>query len=337
MIFVTGGTGFLGRHLVPGLCRAGYAMRVLTRRPQENQWLHRYPQVEVVQGDLRNGEQIAELVQGCRYVIHAAGLFSLWGPPQDFAETNVKGTDHIACAALRAGVQRMVYVSTAAVIGRPDPDGIVDELHPARPADPYQLSKLQAEQHLLQYHSSDGLPVIILRPGAYYGPLGDYAFNRLFFTDPMRGITMQINGGRYIIFPAYIADVVQGIINALELGRSGEIYNISGEWISHRAAFDIIYEAAGLRWPRLTIPGWLALNFSRLLTGFSTITRREPFWPLNLRSYVFNNWRVSSEKARRELNFRPTPFRDGAYRTVAWYRDGRPDDLPELECTPPET
>ncbi len=143
---------------------------------------------------------------------------------------------------------------------------------------------------------------------------------------------MQINGGRYIIFPAYIADVVQGIFLAMERGQDGEVYNISGDWIAHKEAFDIICEEANIRWPRANIPGWMGIWTSRVLEVFSQLTGREPFWPINLRSYVYNNWRVSNDKARQELGFVPTEFRKGAKRTIAWYRAGRPDMIPEIEC-----
>jgi nucleoside-diphosphate-sugar epimerase len=332
MIFLTGGTGFLGRHLVPSLCRAGETVRVLTRRPAENAWLLRYPRVQVIHGDLLNQQILIDSIAGCQSVIHAGGMFRFWGNEQDFQATNALGTQHVLDAAVRAGVQRFIHISTVAVVGHPDPAGIVDETHPAHPADAYQRSKWQAEQAVMSACNEHGLPVVVLRPGAYYGPLGTYAFNRLFFRDPMRGIIMQVNGGRYIIFPAYIADVVQGVISALEQGQVGEVYNICGDWISHKEAFDIVCAEANLHWPRLPIPGWLGINTARILELFSTITRTEPFWPLNLRSYVYNNWRVSTEKARRELGFVPTPFRDGARQTIAWYRAGQPDHLPELDC-----
>lgn len=333
MIFVTGGTGFLGRHLVPALCRAGYEVRVLTRHPEANAWLTRYPKAKVVHGDLLDRDSVRRGIDGCRYVIHAGGMFRFWGNAHDFLETNARGTEHVLAASLEAGVERLVHISTAAIIGTPDPNLILDESYPPRPADPYQQSKLEGEQAVLRYYHEQHLPVIILRPGAYYGPLGTYAFNRLFFKDPMRGIIMQVNGGRYIIFPAYIADVVQGVLKSLDKGRLGEVYHICGDWISHREAFDIVCEEAHLHWPRLPIPGWLGIQTARVLELIAVITRSEPFWPLNLRSYVYNNWRVSSDKARQELGFIPTDFREGARRTIEWYRAGQPDHLPEFDCT----
>jgi nucleoside-diphosphate-sugar epimerase len=332
MIFLTGGTGFLGRHLVPALCRAGHTIRVLTRHPEQNVWLKRYPRVEIISGDLLDSEVVFKGMQGCQSVIHAGGIFRFWGDERVFEATNLLGTEHVLAAAVHNDIQRLVHVSTVAVIGQPDPSKVLDETYPAFPADAYQRSKWQAEQAAMRYFGEYKLPVVVVRPGAYYGPFGQYAFNRLFFKDPMRGIIMQVNGGRYIIFPAYIADVAQGVIKALELGKGGEVYNICGDWISHKEAFDIICEQAGLHWPRLPIPGWLGINTARILEAFSKITRTEPFWPLNLRSYVYNNWRVSSEKARRELGFVPTDFREGARKTIAWYKAGQPDMLPELEC-----
>lgn len=332
MIFVTGGTGFLGRHLVPLLCRSGYRLRLLTRHPEQYPWLYRYPNVETVNGDLRDRASIEAGMQGCRLVIHAGGLFRFWGETEWFYQTNVMGTQNVMAAACSAAVEKVIHISSIAVIGQPDPENVIDETYAPHPVDPYQRSKFEAEQLALSYWQDYGLPVCVLRPGAYYGPMGEYAFNRLFFRDPMRGIIMQVDGGRYIIFPAYIADVAQSILLALQRGKPGEIYNICGDWIAHKDVFDIVLQAANIRFPRLPIPGWMGINFARMLESISTITRREPFYPMNLQSYVYNNWRVSSAKARHDLGFVPTDFAEGARQTLAWYQAGKPDHLSELDC-----
>jgi nucleoside-diphosphate-sugar epimerase len=332
MILVTGGTGFLGRHLVARLCQAGYALRVLTRTPQRYPWLAKYPNVEVFQADLLDKDRLAQAIVGCTQVIHAAGLFSMWSGAGNFYETNSSGTLNLLQLAAQHNIKRVVFVSTIAVIGKPEKGRVIDEDHPPYPDDLYQESKLHAEVLMRRFHQMNQLNMVIVRPGAFYGPMGDYAFNRLFFTDPMRGIIMQMDGGKYIIFPAYIDDVAQGIVKALEKGRSGEVYNICGECLSHRDAFSIILKQANIRFPRLNIPKIIGLNFARFLTLIGNITRIEPFYPVGLKSYVFNDWDVSSEKAKRELGFVPTPFAEGVRRTLAWYQAGKPHDLPELEC-----
>ncbi len=330
LIFVTGGTGFLGHHLVPSLCRAGYSLRILTRHPEAAPWLKLLPNVEVVRGDLLDKPLLEQHLTGCHAVIHAASLFSMWGDAGDFSATNVQGTENIVQAAINAKIEKFVYVSTVAVIGQPTPNLIVDEQHPPRPADRYQQSKLQAEQLILRCYQEQNFPALIVRPGAFYGPGGNYAFNRLFFTDPLRGLVMQMDGGDYIIFPTFISDAAVGIVLALEKGRAGEIYNLCGECLSHKAAFNIILRQAGIWRPRLNLPGWLGINFARFLTLVASITRIEPFYPIGLRSYVFHDWHVSSEKAKRELGFQPTPFEEGSRRTLAWYHAGRPEIVPEL-------
>jgi dihydroflavonol-4-reductase len=332
LIFVTGGTGFLGRHLLPTLCRAGHPVRVLTRQPEVYPWLNRYPHVEIVAGDLRNRDVVDRTIIGCRYLIHAGGLFRFWGNAHEFDETNALGTENVMAAALKAGVEKAVHVSSIAVIGQPDPTQIIDESYPPQPVDPYQHSKLRSETIALKTYYEGGIPVVVVRPGAFYGPMGEYAFNRLFFRDPMRGLIMEMNGGQHIIFPAYVGDVAQGILLSLEKGKAGEIYNICGDWIPHHEVFSIVIKEAKLRYPRLKLPGWLGILTARVLTAISNVTGQEPFYPINLRSYVYNDWRVSNEKARRELGFIPVSFEEGAKRTVAWYRAGKPDHIAELDC-----
>ena len=261
-----------------------------------------------------------------------AGLFSMWSGAGDFEQTNATGTENLLKTASRYHLKRFVHVSTIAVIGNPRPGLIIDEAHPPRPADPYQSSKLRAEQIVQRFHDAQHLETIILRPGAFYGPLGDYAFNRLFFTDPMRGLIVEPDGGNYLTFPVYIGDVAQGILLALSKGRSGEIYNLCGESITHSKVYDILCDEAKLWYPRIHLPRFLGVTGARILTQLSRLTGREPFYPLGLRSYVFNDWCVSSDKARKELGFEPVDFREGAKRTIAWYRSGKPDWLPELEC-----
>jgi len=175
------------------------------------------------------------------------------------------------------------------------------------------------------------LNAVIVRPGAFYGPLGHYAFNRLFFRDPLRGLLIEVNGGRYVTFPVYIGDVAAGVLLAADRGRTGEVYNIVGSSLTHREVFTIVRAAGRLWYPRIRIPGWLGVLGARLLTAISTITRREPFYPINMRSYVYNDWRCSNAKARVELGFAPLAFAEGARRALAWYQAGRPAFIPEVE------
>ncbi len=321
-IFVTGGTGHLGYALLPALLQAGYRVRALTRQPERHPWLAKLGEgVQIVQGDVTNVDLIREAVQGCRYVVHAAAKFAFWGKRDQFERTNVAGAANVMHAAQIAQVQKYVHVSTVVVVGKPLAERLVDETHPTNPLDPYQRSKLHAETLAVQAYREHGLPAVVLRPGAFYGPGGRYAFNRLFIEDALKGIRIQVDGGNYITFPTYVGDVAQGILGALHNGRVGEVYNLCGETLTHREANQIVSTEADISSFRLNIPGWSMILLARLWTALSEYTRIEPYYPLNLRSYVFNNWRVSSEKARRELGFTPISFREGVRHTLAWYEE----------------
>lgn len=289
------------------------------RNPHHHTWLHKLP-IEIIQGDILHQAALTRGAQGADAIIHAAGMFRFWGDASEFERVNVGGTQAVIAAAKDAGCPRLIHISTIYLIGQPPRDQEIDETYPPNPVEPYQRSKLQAEQHILaQTHT----PAIILRPGAFYGPGSDYAFNRLFFHDPMRGIIMQLNGGRYMILPVFVPDVAQAVVAALTRGTPGEVYHICDNPISHRDAYDIVCREANLWFPRLTLPDWTGLTASRLLEAIARFTHREPFYPLNLRSYVYNYWRVSHEKAARDLGFVPTPFVEGARQTIAWYRAQR--------------
>jgi len=318
LILVTGATGFLGHSLCPYLMEHGYRLRALVR-PSADWHFLREMGVELAWGDVRDAGAVRAACAGCQAVVHAAARFRFWGARQDFFSINVEGTRNMLEAALQSRVERFVHISTIAVIGKPRGQAVIDEDYPPAPQDDYQASKLEAERLALSYHRDYGLPVIVLRPGAFYGPGSRYAFNRLFFEDPLKGIQVQVHHGKHIVFPAYIKDVAQGIELCLRRGRPGEIYNISGECLTHREVNEIVDRLLGYRILRLNAPAWLMLALARIWTWLSRYTRREPYYPLNLAPYVFYDWIVSNAKARHELGFVSTPFEVGARATLDWY------------------
>ena len=320
MILVTGATGFLGHNLIPLLCSRGHHVRALVRPASRWQFLADLG-VDLAWGDTRDADAATAAVTGCRAVVHGAGHFRFWGRYQDFFSTNVQGTCNVLEAARRAGVERFIHISTIAVVGRPKPGTVIDESYPCEPVDNYMHSKLDGEGWVQRYHRLHGLPALILRPGAYYGPWGRYGFNRLFFEDPfIRGVPLQVHGGRHFTFPMYVPDLACVIHSALTRGRLGEIYNVSGPSLTHREINSIISRTTGVspRW--INVPAPAIILVARLWTTLSQFTGREPYYPINLAPYVFNDWVVDSSKAARELSFEPTPFEQGARATLEWYR-----------------
>jgi dihydroflavonol-4-reductase len=319
-VLVTGATGFLGHTLCPYLVERGYRLRALIR-PSSSWGFLRPLEVELAWGDIRNAAAVRAATEGCQAVVHAAGKFRFWGPRKDFFAINLEGTRNALEAARQSGVEKFIYISTIAIAGAPRTGVTIDEGYPPAPRDDYQHSKLEAERLTLRYHQGHGVPALVLRPGALYGPGGRYAFNRLFFEDPLKGLPLQMHRGQHVTFPIYIRDAAQGIDLALRHGRPGEVYNISGRSLSHREINSTVDRLLGYRIQRFNAPAWAMLALARAWTWLSRFTGQEPYYPINLAFYVFYDWEVSSEKAQRELGFVPTPFEKGARATLAWYRE----------------
>ena len=319
MILITGATGFLGHHLVPHLLNKGYKIRAAVRPSSDTTFLKKLGVDLAYVDDISDALAIEKACEGCHQLIHAAGRFRFWGQFSDFWRTNVEGTRVILEAAQKKGIQQFIHISTIAVVGIPPATGTIDETTPCHPQEPYQITKLEAEKLVLSYYQAYQLPVIILRPGGFYGPWGHYAFNRLFFEEPLRGWRIKVANGRHITFPVFVPDVVQGIERALERGRPGQIYNICGPSLDHNSINAIVSDVAGISHWRINFPTWSVLALARAWTALSRITRREPFYPINMAPYVFQDWHVSTQKAETELGFVPTPFLEGTQKTLAWY------------------
>ncbi|MCL4869470.1 MAG: NAD-dependent epimerase/dehydratase family protein [Anaerolineae bacterium] len=319
MILVTGGTGFLGHNLIPYLHAQGYQVRVLVRPQSETRFLREHGVDLAVAEDINDAPAIYRAMEGCWAVIHAAGHFRFWGNTADFWQTNVGGTATVLHAAAHFPIQRFIHISTIAVAGHPAGERIIDETYPPQPVGPYQRTKLEGERLALAYHRERDLPVIVLRPGAFYGPWGHYAFNRLFFEEPLRGWRAKIDGGKHITFPAFVPDVAQGIVLALNKGQAGEIYNICGQSLDHNSLNAIVSDLAGISHFRLSTPRQLMVPLARVWTALSRYTGREPIYPMGLEPYIFGDWLVSADKAERELGFQATPFAIGAKATLEWY------------------
>jgi dihydroflavonol-4-reductase len=320
LILITGATGFLGRNVCEYLVRQGYSLRALAR-PSSNTAFLESLGVEIAIGDVVDATSVKAAMAGCDKVVHAAARFRLWGPPEPFYQTNVEGTRHVLEAALAARVKRFVHISTIIVVGPQKPGVVITEETPCcpYPSDNYAKTKCLGEQLALSYVGR-GLPVIVLRLGALYGPYGHYAFNRLFFEEFLNNWRVQVHQGRHIIFPCYVGDAARAIAAALHRGSTGEIYNISNQSITHRQANETVSRLTQRSSWRVNFPAWLMIRFSKLLELIALFTKREPYYPMNLVPYVFEDWIVDSSKAKREMEFESSSFAEGARQTLEWYR-----------------
>jgi dTDP-glucose 4,6-dehydratase len=176
-VLVTGAGGFIGSHLAEALVDAGCRVRAMVRYQSSGRhgWLDGSPQasaMEVVAGDIRDGDSVARAVDGCTTIFHLAALIGIpysYLSPTGYLRTNVDGTVHVLDAARRAGVDRLVITSTSEVYGTAERVPM-DESHPVHCQSPYAATKAAADQLALSYHHAFGMPITIARPFNTYGP-----------------------------------------------------------------------------------------------------------------------------------------------------------------------
>lgn len=179
-VFVTGADGFIGSHLVEILVKEGAHVRALVyyNSWNENGWLKDVSadvlkHVEVVRGDVRDGDHMRELVRGCDYVMHLSSLIAIphsYHAPRSYVETNITGALNILQACRESdSLTRLVHVSTSETYGSAQYVPI-DENHPMVGQSPYSASKIGADKMAESYHLSFDLPVVIARPFNTYGP-----------------------------------------------------------------------------------------------------------------------------------------------------------------------
>jgi NAD dependent epimerase/dehydratase len=174
-VFVTGGEGFIGSHLVERLLRDGAQVRAFVHYTPSGRlgWLEGHDDdVEILQGDVRDGARMRRAVEGSEVVFHLAALIGIpysYDAPESYVQTNVVGTQNVLDACRFAGVDRMVHTSTSETYGtaRYVP---IDEAHPLQPQSPYSASKIGADMMALSHLHAFDLPVAVVRPFNTYGP-----------------------------------------------------------------------------------------------------------------------------------------------------------------------
>lgn len=304
-ILVTGGTGFLGGHLIPKLVASGHEVFALVRSSKDAPKMEAFGATPII-GDLQLRDE--RPLAAIDAVVHAAAYFRFAGPRKPYFDTNVGGTTALLKAAKQAGATTFVYVSAAGVImdeaGSPVRD--VDESTPTYPESfsGYIASKAQAESLVLAA-DQPGFRTIALRPPAIWGP-GD-AFAKQLPIAISTGQFAFIDRGDYPFATAHVDNVIEGVELALERGRGGHAYFIRDQEVgTFREFIGMIAETQGVSIDRLrSIPYWLAALIGRCMELFASLTRRKDDPPLSrtLVRMIGREFTVDDGAARRELGY----------------------------------
>jgi dihydroflavonol-4-reductase len=321
---VTGGGGFIGRHLVRLLAERGERVRVLDIAGAAD-----LPgSVEIIRGSVLDSAALDRAMAGVERVYHLAANPNLWHrDSREFGRVNHEGTRRVLAAGARAGVARIVYTSTESILkscrtSTRDACGAapVDETVSLDLADmpgPYCRSKYEAEQAAMAAARS-GLPVVIVNPTMPIGP-GD-----VHLTPPSRMLLGFLNGTtRAYLDCAFnlvdVRDVALGHVLAADRGRTGERYILGGENIDLPALLELLAEVTGLTMPRWRVPYGVAMGVAVVEEALAALTGRPPTAPLTGVRLARTPSFFDSSKAMTVLGLTQRPLRTSLIDAVADY------------------
>jgi len=321
-VFVTGGTGFVGCHIVRALLERGDAVRCLARASSPRDNLAGLD-VEVVTGDLTDAAAIERFAAGCDAVFHCAADYRLYVPdPAAMFAANVDGTRNVLAAAEKAGAARIVYTSTVGALGLHDDGTPADETAPvsyARMIGPYKRSKFQAER-VAEEFAARGVPVVIVNPST---PVGERDVKP---TDTGKIVVDFLNGR----IPAYVdtglnlidvRDCAQGHLLAAERGRVGEKYILGCRNLELREILEILARLTGLPAPRRRLPHWIPVAFAAVDTLRARVFGGTPRVSYDAARLARHKMFFDASKAVRELGLPQAPVEDALGRAVDWFRE----------------
>jgi len=320
--FVTGGTGFIGSHIIDNLIRKGIQIKALVRNNSNTSRLMNRG-IEFVYSDILDSSSLKKNIGDVDLVFSAFGILGQWGmPEQTYRNINTKGVRNLIESCLNSGIRQFIHISSAGVLG-PLPDGVVaDESFPFNPSNIYEETKCEAEKEIISFAKKEGLPVTIVRPEFVYGP-GDIHVLGL-FKAVQAGKFFILGNGRSLLHPTYIDDLMQGINLCIDNKTAiGKTFLITGENpISVEDLAKTIAEELGVSLPKIKIPLVVA-NIAAVLFELGTkVANYEPLLTISRVRFFSENRSFSCRKAGVELGYVPrVSFKEGVRRTVRWYRD----------------
>lgn len=316
-VLVTGGTGFLGKHMVVALLDRGCDVTILVRSPSRVD-IAPHSNLTIWEGDITEPHSISGIAKNVDVIYHFAAQVGEWGLPDDlFYSINVKGTGNLLDECLTNPDSRFIFISTPGVQGKGYKRA--KESFPYNPPYIYEKTKCEAEKLVVTYNNFYGLPMAIIRPDFVYGP-GDYRRIPLYRT-VLRKRFLIIGSGKAILHPTYVDDVVLGLLN---IGKQqtavNDIFNIAGpEQLSVEQYVGIMARVMGVSTHRFKIPLLIGKAAAAICEKMAVISGRPPFVSSSKIEFLTHDHGSDISKAEKILGVVPRyDFESGFRKTYDW-------------------
>jgi dihydroflavonol-4-reductase len=323
LVLVTGASGFVGSSVARIAQQKGFAVRVLVRPTSPRRNIESLD-AEVAVGDMRDEASMRAALRGVRYLLHVAADYRLWAPdPLEIERANLEGTEATMRAALKEGVERIVYTSSVATLKVTGSGQSVDETSPMTPQQAigvYKRSKVLAERAVERMIANDGLPAVIVNPSTPIGPrdVKPTPTGRIIVEAALGKIPAFVDTGLNLV---HVDDVAMGHFLALERGKIGERYILGGENLPLQQMLGDIAGMVGRKPPTIALPRWPLYPLAMGAEAVAKFTKREPFVTVDGLKMSKNKMYFTSAKAERELGYKARPYREGLRDALDWFRE----------------
>ena len=321
-VLVTGASGLLGGHVAELLSARGDKVRALVRKTSNRKVLQKLANVELFEGSVERSDRLREAIDGIDAIVHCAGIVKARSG-DEFFSVNVGGTSNLVEAARKLGskLKRFVHVSSLEACG-PSGDGKPVPLDQENPVTAYGRSKLASEKVVLS--AKDDIPVVILRPGAIYGPRDGEILEA--FKSIQRGLLPLVDGGAAKGVWIYATDCAEACIRAIDAevpsGRTYFVDDGCGPLEIKQMLADAERALGKKAFVRTSLPVPVLMTVARGLEVFGRLANRPVMLTREKANMLLQDWICSSEDTRRDLGWTPkVAWDDGVRRAVAWYRD----------------
>lgn len=313
-VLITGASGQLGRRLVPRLIKSGFKVRA-HYRSQEKAEKHCPSKAVSVFGDLLEPGWLDDAVRGCDIVIHCAAIVSLRPRPNTLMKkVNIDGTRAVIAACKKNGVKRLIHLSSIITVGGSEDGQPLDETAPFNLGAykiPYIDTKREAERMALEANSI-GFEVVVVNPSIMISP-PDRELTAKDLKNIPKWVPVYFDFGMNIV---ETDDVITGIISAVDKGRPGQRYLLTGENLNPEKAFALGAEFFGIKKPIIKIPIWALYPVAMVMEIIARLRNKRPKFHRGLARVARHKFFYSYEKARKELGYSPAPLRESLERIL---------------------
>lgn len=325
-IAITGGSGHVGANLIRELVNKGHNIKSMYYNDDRAFY---GLDVTPVKGNLLDPVSVNELIKGSEVVFHLAAQISITGDKDgQVFKINTEGTRNVCQACVDNNVGRLVHFSSIHAYNAKPFEAVLDESRKMvdETAFRYDFSKCVGENIVMDF-ASKGLDAVVLNPTSIIGPW-DYKpslMGQVFIKLYNRSLPALVKGGYDFVD---VRDVAHAAILALEKGRKGEKYIISGTWKHISELAFLVEETTGKKSPRYTAPNWLAMTGLPFLNLYASLGHKQPLYTRESLDVLKNAHKnIDNKKARNELGFEPRPLRETIKDIYTWFKEHQYIDL----------